>query len=98
MIMDFSDIKDLANRHLVDEWDHAFLVYEHDTAVRQFLDSLPNHKTVVLDKIPTVETWRKLPLKRLKDVFQNETGLRLVKVTLYETPNCWAEFAEGVSV
>ena len=33
MIMDFSDIKALAMTHLVDLWDHAFLVYRDDTAV-----------------------------------------------------------------
>src|SRR5471030_1261283 len=34
MIMDFSDIKALAKEHLVDVWDHAFLVYEKDHAAR----------------------------------------------------------------
>ncbi|RJX34140.1 MAG: 6-carboxytetrahydropterin synthase QueD [Oxalobacter sp.] len=97
MIMDFSDIKALANKYLVDEWDHAFLVYENDLAVRQFLESLPNHKTVVLNKIPTVENLAQIAFDRLKDVFQKEVGLRLVKVTLYETPNCWAEVSEGAS-
>ena len=55
MIMDFSDVKTLAKQHLVDVWDHAFLVYEKDTAGRDFLASLPEHKTVVIDRIPTVE-------------------------------------------
>src|SRR6478672_9438753 len=54
MIMDFSDVKALAKTHLVDPWDHAFLVYENDLAVRQFLDSLPDHKTVVLPMVPTI--------------------------------------------
>jgi len=45
MIMDFSDVKALAKEHLVDVWDHAFLVYAKDTAVRSFLASIPNHKT-----------------------------------------------------
>src|SRR3569623_1485578 len=55
MIMDFSDVKALAKKHLVDVWDHAFLVYAKDRAVREFLDSLPGHKTVIIDRIPTVE-------------------------------------------
>ena len=37
MIMDFSDVKTLAKQHLVDVWDHAFIVYEKDTPVREFL-------------------------------------------------------------
>jgi 6-pyruvoyltetrahydropterin/6-carboxytetrahydropterin synthase len=55
MLMDFSDVKSLAHEHLVDVWDHAFLVYEKDAPVRDFLDGLPDHKTVVINKIPTVE-------------------------------------------
>ena len=93
MIMDFSDIKALAKTHLVDLWDHAFLVYRNDTAVRQFLDSMPDHKTVVLDRIPTVENLAKAAFDILKNVYRDRygTGLSLSKITLYETPNCWAE-------
>jgi 6-pyruvoyltetrahydropterin/6-carboxytetrahydropterin synthase len=93
MVMDFSDIKALAKTHLVDLWDHAFLVYRHDTAVRHFLDSLPDHKTVVLERIPTVENLARVAFDTLKGVYQDryDTGLRLSKITLYETPNCWAE-------
>jgi 6-pyruvoyltetrahydropterin/6-carboxytetrahydropterin synthase len=98
MIMDFSDIKALANQHLVEQWDHAFLVYENDLTVRQFLDSLPEHKTVVLDRVPTVENLAQIAFERLKVVFRDEAGLSLVKVTLYETPNCWAEVTDGASV
>ena len=93
MIMDFSDIKLLAKAHLVDLWDHAFLVYRDDTVVRHFLDSLPGHKTVVLERIPTVENLARAAFDTLKDVYQDRygTGLSLSKITLYETPNCWAE-------
>ena len=97
MIMDFSDIKALAKTHLVDLWDHAFLVYRDDNAVLQFLDSLPGHKTVVLDRIPTVENLARVAFDILKNVYQDRywTGLSLSKITLYETPNCWAEVDAG---
>ena len=93
MIMDFGDIKTLANAHLVDKWDHAFIVYEKDSAVRAFLDSMPNHKTVVIDRVPTVENLARVAFDILKDVYHDRFGrhLSLTKVTLYETPNCWAE-------
>ncbi|MDP3651907.1 MAG: 6-carboxytetrahydropterin synthase QueD [Rhodoferax sp.] len=93
MVMDFSDIKTLAKTHLVDLWDHAFLVYRGDALVREFLDSLPDHKTVVLDCIPTVENLARTAFDILKNVYQDQfnTGLTLDKITLYETPNCWAE-------
>lgn len=97
MIMDFSDVKDIASKHLVDLWDHAFLVYDKDVAVRQFLDSLPDHKTVVLDRVPTVENLAQIAFDTLKGVFRNETGLTLTKITLFETPNCWAEVTAGLA-
>jgi 6-pyruvoyltetrahydropterin/6-carboxytetrahydropterin synthase len=98
MIMDFSDIKALAKEHLVDVWDHAFLVYEKDAAVKQFLESLPDHKTVVLNRVPTVENLAKIAFDILKPAYQDRygTGLTLSKIKLFETPNCWAEI-DGTS-
>lgn len=93
MVMDFSDVKRLANTHLVDLWDHAFLVYSGDTAVRNFLETLPDHKTVVLDCVPTAENLAQLAFQILDAVYQDIYGnqLRLQQVRLYETPNCWAD-------
>jgi 6-pyruvoyltetrahydropterin/6-carboxytetrahydropterin synthase len=97
MIMDFSDVKTLAKEHLVDVWDHAFIVYEQDTAVREFLASLPDHKTVVIDRIPTVENLAHVAFGILKAAFIDRfgTGLRLHKLVLHETPNCWAEITDA---
>ena len=93
MIMDFSDVKALAKENLVDLWDHAFLVYEKDFKVKAFLHSLPDHKTVVLNRVPTVENLAKIAFDILKPVYNDRfaNGLSLSKIRLYETPNCWAE-------
>ena len=93
MVMDFSEMKTLANKHLVDVWDHAFLVYAGDTAIVQFLQSLPDHKTVILDCVPTAENLARLAFQILDPVYQDTYGnlLRLQRVRLYETPNCWAD-------
>ena len=97
MIMDFSDVKALAKTHLVDVWDHAFLVYAKDTAVRSFLATIPDHKTVVIDKIPTVENLARTAFDTLRTVYHDRygTGLRLHKLVLHETPNCWAEITDA---
>jgi 6-pyruvoyltetrahydropterin/6-carboxytetrahydropterin synthase len=93
MVMDFSDIKAIAMEHLVDRWDHAFLVHEGDTAVRAFLESLPGHKTVVLDRIPTVENLVRIAFDILAPHYHRQYGgdMRLARLRLYETPNCWAD-------
>ena len=36
MVMDFSQVKDLAKTHLVDAWDHAFLAFAGDTSIVAF--------------------------------------------------------------
>jgi 6-pyruvoyltetrahydropterin/6-carboxytetrahydropterin synthase len=94
MVMDFADVKSLAVEHLAGRWDHAFLVYEGDTRVREFLESMPGHKTVVLDRVPTVENLAALAFETLAHVYDAHYGsnLRLQRVRLYETPNCWADF------
>ncbi len=93
MVMDFSEIKSLARRHLVDLWDHAFLAYVGDQPVVNFLQSLPEHKTVLLDCIPTAENLAERAFAILDGVYRDTYGnhLRLERVRLYETPNCWAD-------
>lgn len=41
MVMDFADVKALAMEHLVNKWDHAFIVYARDEVVRSFLGKWP---------------------------------------------------------
>lgn len=95
MLMDFSNVKAIAKEQLVDRWDHAFLVYEGDKPVRDFLDSLPDHKTVVLPAMPTAENMARIAFETLAPHLQARYGnqLRLARVRLYETPNSWADYA-----
>jgi 6-pyruvoyltetrahydropterin/6-carboxytetrahydropterin synthase len=95
MVMDFSDVKRIAKERVVDAWDHAFLVYRGDKAVLDFLNTLPNHKTVVLDVIPTAENLAKTAFDLLQGAYRDTYGnhLRLERVRLYETPNNWADYA-----
>ena len=93
MIMDFSDIKSIAKKHVVDPWDHAFLVYKHDAPVVNFLSEIDGHKTVIVDKVPTAENLAQLAFNLLEPQFIDRygTSLKLTKVRLYETPNCWVD-------
>lgn len=93
MVMDFAEVKAIAKAHLVDPWDHAFLVFRGDRKVVDFLASLPDHKTVVLDVIPTAENLVELAFRILDPLYRDTYGnqLRLERVRLYETPNCWAD-------
>lgn len=93
MVMDFGDVKEVAKRVVVDAWDHAFLVYSGDKTVADFLRTLPDHKTVVLDVVPTAENLALAAFRLLDPAYRDVYGnaLRLERVRLYETPNNWAD-------
>jgi 6-pyruvoyltetrahydropterin/6-carboxytetrahydropterin synthase len=93
MVLDFGDIKKITNEEIVQQWDHAFLVAKEDEALVNFLASIPNHKTVVMDSIPTVENLAQLAFSTLEPIFKDRFGgrLNLSRLRLYETPNCWAD-------
>lgn len=97
MVMDFSEVKRIANTVLVDQWDHAFLVYSGDTLVLEFLQSIEGHKTVVLDVQPTAENLALIAFGILEEAYQDIYGnhLQLEQVRLFETPNCWADALRG---
>lgn len=97
MVMDFSEVKSIAARHVVAPWDHAFLVWREDKAVVDFLATLPGHRTVALDKVPTAENLARIAFDILSPLYGDRYGnqLRLDSVRLYETPNCWAEIRHG---
>ena len=93
MLIDFGDVKAIAKQHIVDIWDHAFLAYRGDTAVVDFLQGMPGHKTVLLDVIPTAENLAAEAFRILEPLYTGiyRDQLRLERVRLYETPNCWAD-------
>lgn len=93
MVMDFSDVKAIARRAVVDVWDHAFLVYKNDSVVLDFLKSLPDHKTVIMNSVPTAENMAAEAFRILKSEYHDTYGnhLKLERVRLYETPNSWAD-------
>jgi 6-pyruvoyltetrahydropterin/6-carboxytetrahydropterin synthase len=93
MVMDFKDAKDLIKSTIVDRWDHAFIVYDKDQEVVDFLSTLEGHKTVTLPKVPTAENMALIAFESLKEAFKEKFSVSIipVKVRLYETPNNWAD-------
>jgi 6-pyruvoyltetrahydropterin/6-carboxytetrahydropterin synthase len=93
MVMDFGEIKRIAREKVVSQWDHAFLVWRGDTRVVEFLASLPEHKTVVFDTVPTAENLALAAFRILDAAYRDTWGntLRLERIRLFETPNCWAD-------
>lgn len=97
MVMDFSRVKAIAQRLVVDAWDHAFLACRTDRALIDFLETLPGHRTVILGAPPTAEHLAAEAYRLLEPAYEDAFGsdLRLERVRLYETPNCWADAVRG---
>ena len=93
MVMDFSDVKSIARAVLVDQWDHAFLAHRGDRQIVDFLASINGHKTVLLDAVPTAENLARIAFGILREAYRAACGgrIKLTRVRLYETPNCWAD-------
>jgi 6-pyruvoyltetrahydropterin/6-carboxytetrahydropterin synthase len=93
MVLDFSEVKAIARRVVVDLWDHAFLAWREDKAVLDFLATIPEHRTVVFAAPPTAEHLAEAAFRLLGPAYRSEYGnaLTLERVRLYETPNCWAD-------
>ena len=51
MVMDFGLIKQIIQQIIIDPWDHSFFVANTDQVLIDFLGSIPNHKTTILQKI-----------------------------------------------
>ncbi len=97
MVMDFSAVKAIGQQHVVEPWDHAFLAWRGDAAVVDFLSGIPGHKTVLFDAPPTAEHLAQTAFQLLNPLYQGRYGnsLKLERIRIYETPNCWADAVRG---
>ena len=93
MVIDFAALKDILAMEIADPWDHAFLVFRDDREVVALLAALPDHKTVLLDAVPTAENLAAIAAGKVERALKARYGerVRLQRLRLYETPNCWAE-------
>jgi 6-pyruvoyltetrahydropterin/6-carboxytetrahydropterin synthase len=97
MMMDFGHIKAIMQEFIITPWDHSFFVARNDQLLIDFLNTIPNHKTTILESIPTAENIAKaafdLLVPHLNEAYQGR--IRLKQLRLYETPNCWADIFES---
>lgn len=94
MVLDFGVVKEIMAT-VLDPWDHAFLVWEQDTAVLAALDVDPLWRRVTLPYPPTAENLARIAANALRAPLRR-SGVTLASVRVWETPNCWATWTEGV--
>lgn len=89
MVFDFGDIKQIMMTEIHDVLDHGFMCYELDP----FLNCIDGFETklILVTFIPTAENIVKWCFEQLR--YRFETGIEVVHLKLYETPNSWAEYS-----
>ncbi|MCF8267625.1 MAG: 6-carboxytetrahydropterin synthase [Ignavibacteriales bacterium] len=88
MVLDYYELKKWV-KPVIEELDHAFMVYEQDQQLVRILKEI-NSKHVIVDFESTAENISEYLLNR---ILQNkaEYNIRKVKVRVYETENTYAE-------
>jgi 6-pyruvoyltetrahydropterin/6-carboxytetrahydropterin synthase len=88
-VIDFSVLKDRIGGFIERDWDHAFLVFDQDRVLIDFLAS-NDFKHAVLPVNPTAENLAYLLLYGICPRELADTGVRVRRVVVMETENCWA--------
>ncbi len=87
MVMDYYDLKKIVNP-IVEELDHAFMVYKEDKQIIKFLEEM-NSKKIIVDFQSTVENICTFFLTKIKGAITRKNISKL-KVRIYETHDDYA--------
>ena len=96
MVVDFSDIKDIALSFIHSDLDHAFMVWDKDQEMLDFFNSSEGHKPVVVPFTPTAENVAKYIYDTLSPQIVDKygNGLHLSSVKVWETPTSYAVYSK----
>jgi 6-pyruvoyltetrahydropterin/6-carboxytetrahydropterin synthase len=90
-VIDFGVLKDRIGGWIDREWDHGFVVWQNDAEARRALATVDGQKAYLLPVNPTAENLADHLLRVIGPQTLARTGVRLVKVTIFETENGIAE-------
>lgn len=90
-VIDFSVLKEKFGTWIDKNWDHGFLYFRGDLELVELFDEQMNsQKHFEMPCNPTAENMAQFLLDLGKDLLQG-SGVKLVKVVLWETENCFVE-------
>lgn len=91
-VIDFSVLKNNLGGWIDKNWDHTFLVYEKDQVLIEALQKVGGHKPIYLCSFnPTAENMAQYLLNTVSPMVFKEPGVKVTKIALYESENCYAE-------
>lgn len=91
-VIDFGVLKEKLGGWIEAHWDHGFIYFKEDEEIARIYEQhLPGHKRFALPYNPTAENLARYLLEVVGPEQLRGTGVRLVKVVLWETENGLAE-------
>ena len=91
-VIDFSVLKGKIGGWIDEHWDHTFLVCDRDEQLIQALTSISRNKEPFICPFnPTAEEMAIYLLNEICPKLLAGTGVRITKVVVHETDNCYAE-------
>jgi 6-pyruvoyltetrahydropterin/6-carboxytetrahydropterin synthase len=88
MVLDFSDLKKIVNKHIIDLFDHALILRKDAALAEEIKEAYKN--VVIVDFQPTCENLASYIAETLKGLLDN--NLDLYSIKLYETPVSFVEW------
>ncbi len=92
-VIDFSVLKQMVGGWIDTFWDHTTILNAKDTTLYMSIlnaDGCPNKSPYLMEENPTAENMAKHLLNYVCPMVLADTGVRVTKITVYETPNCSA--------
>jgi len=104
MVCDFSVIK-VALKGFLDSFDHSMCMNTNDPMYKTFKDAYGDRVIEFKDVDPTTEVLARRVYDQVRDALNDYSkrtdkpfpltkGVRLVRVRIWETSSCWAEYGE----
>jgi 6-pyruvoyltetrahydropterin/6-carboxytetrahydropterin synthase len=90
-VIDFSVLKEKLGGWVDEHWDHGFLVWENDAEALEAVRRVPGQKLFVTKRNPTAENMALDLLNEVGPRVLAGTGVKLTRVVLWETENCFVE-------
>ncbi len=92
MVIDFSILKSKIGTWIDQNWDHTAIIFSQDVQTLVALEGVPKNKPIFVSSFnPTAENMAAYLLKEVCPQLMSDTGVEIVGVRVWETPNCYAE-------
>ena len=93
MVLDFSVLKQKVGNWIESSWDHRLLLCYDDPQLEYLTKTEEQPPYVMPTGNPTAENMAQVLFQEASKLLEG-TGIKVVHVRLYETPNCAADYEE----